>query len=68
MDGLGRVNSAFSGFAGLEIPLVIQLLKYEGAVQLFVEQPLFFCSVCGLFHVEHLLSAVRSEAWHQRNC
>jgi len=36
------VNSAFSGFASLEIPLVIHVLKEIKAVQRGVEQPFFF--------------------------
>ena len=39
------VNSAFSGFASLEIPLVIHVPKELGLFNDIVGQPLFFIEV-----------------------
>ena len=50
MDGLGRVKQNRW-----------KLSNKKGVSNKLLDTP-FFCSVCGLFHVEHLLSAVRSEA------
>ena len=47
---LRRVNSAFSGFASLEIPLVIQLLTKLGVSKKLVRHSQFcFCHLTLLF-------------------
>ena len=39
------VNSAFSGFASLEIPLVIHVLREMRLFNILVEQSYFFCAI-----------------------